>query len=76
MSLIREGCLVGLKFKMLNIEEGLKNFQAAPDELVIIRKVHFHLKLMEKCLGQQFYIIKEVNEECIIGMDAIMTMVL
>jgi hypothetical protein len=71
VSLIREACLVGLKFEMLNIEEGLKIFQAASDELVIIGKVHFHSIIMERCLSQQFYVIKELNEECIIGMDAI-----
>ena len=71
VSLIREACLVGLKFEMLDIEEGLKIFQAASDELVILGKVHFHSILMERCLSQQFYIIKELNEECIIGMDAI-----
>ena len=71
ISLIREACLNGLEFELLTMEEGLKIFQAASDELTIIGKVHFHTIIMERCLSQNFYVVKELNEECIVGMDAI-----
>ena len=71
ISLIREACLNGLEFDLLTMEEGLKIFQAASDELTIIGKVHFHTVIMERRLSQNFYVVKELNEECIVGMDAI-----
>ena len=71
ISLIREACLEGLEFETLTVEEGLRIYQASNDELVILGKAHFRAVIMERCLDQHFYIVKELNEECIIGIDAI-----
>ena len=71
ISLIREACLNGLEFDLLTMEEELTIFQAASDELTIIGKVHFHTIIMERRVSQHFYVDKELNKECIVGIDAI-----